>query len=597
MKNKSIVILFLFAYLFIHTQASMAAIPSGYYNQIEGKSSPANILQALYNTISSHTNVGYDGLYTVYPTSDVIPGTNQVWDMYSTCSFTHGQKKCGSYQDVCDCYNREHSIPQSWFGEAQPMKSDAFHVIPTDGKVNGQRSNYPLGECANGTKLSSKALGRLGTSTFSGYSGKVFEVDDQYKGDFARAYFYMVACYYNRNFTSGTGNTMFTYTSSKAGLTTYATNLLLKWHRQDPVSQKEIDRNNAIYAHQNNRNPFIDYPCLAEYIWGTAVGSQVHLATLNDCNGGIIDTTIVDTTSIDVTTFQVLPVTNIHATSATLNWTNANVASYTVDVYTKTTNGSEEQTILTDQAGALAQISGYSTDTEVNGYIRLGSGSNTGSLTYNNLDFSLGGQIRVQAYQYNNDNGAQLRIVAGTSCDTFTTTQTPTTYTLTVEPQSSHSSTLVIETLIKKSRVYVGTVDAIAGGEVTTIDHIQGYPINVGNVLSHTVTNLEENEQYFYTITPDGMIGSEEESFVTEEGWNGTSFVTFPTLDWHIISDGVMLVGIPKNTYITLYDCTGRLVEQVRNIQDSSYTLPLSKGIYLIHVRQGGKSQTIKLIF
>ena len=77
------------------------------------------------------------------------------------------------------------------------MYSEAFHIYPTDGKVNGQRSNFPYGECAKGTTLPSngsvKALGRLGDCTFHGYSGTVFEPDDQYKGDFARSYFYMAA--------------------------------------------------------------------------------------------------------------------------------------------------------------------------------------------------------------------------------------------------------------------------------------------------------------------------------------------------------------------------------------------------------------------
>lgn len=150
------------------------------------------------------------------------------------------------------------------------MKSDAFHVYPTDGKVNGQRSNYPYGECAGGTTLPPNgnvvALGRLGRSTFAGYSGTVFEPDDEYKGDFARTYFYMAACYNDK--IAGWNSDMLAGNRYPA-YTTWAVNLLLKWHRQDPVSQKEIDRNDAVYAHQHNRNPFIDHPEMAEHIWGT----------------------------------------------------------------------------------------------------------------------------------------------------------------------------------------------------------------------------------------------------------------------------------------------------------------------------------------
>ena len=245
-----------------------AEAPAGYYSTCEGKKGAA-LLSALCDKIGPHTNVGYDGLWNVYKTSDVRPN-GKVWDMYSTKQWTVGQQKCGNYKYVGDCINREHSMPKSWFSEGQPMKSDAFHVYPTDGKVNGQRSNYPYGECAGGTTLPPNgnvvALGRLGRSTFAGYSGTVFEPDDEYKGDFARTYFYMAACYNDK--IAGWNSDMLAGNRYPA-YTTWAVNLLLKWHRQDPVSQKEIDRNDAVYAHQHNRNPFIDHPEMAEHIWGT----------------------------------------------------------------------------------------------------------------------------------------------------------------------------------------------------------------------------------------------------------------------------------------------------------------------------------------
>lgn len=254
--------------LFCFGMHAVAEAPAGYYSSANGKSGNSLRL-ALQDIIDNHTVVSYDNLYKLYVASD-SHDDGSLWDMYSTCTWTHGSKKCGSYSGVCDCYNREHSVPQSWFGEKSPMKSDAFHVIPTDGKVNNQRSNYPFGECSGGTTLSSKALGRLGNSTFSGYSGKVFEPDDEYKGDFARGYFYMATRYADK--CSAWGNQMF---GSVNGLTSYSVNLLLKWHREDPVSEKERVRNDAIYGinnttgyKQGNRNPFIDYPCLAEYIWG-----------------------------------------------------------------------------------------------------------------------------------------------------------------------------------------------------------------------------------------------------------------------------------------------------------------------------------------
>ena len=248
--------------------AIFAAIPSGYYSAADNKKGSA-LLSALHGCIDGHTTLSYSSLENYYDDTD-LTAEGYIWDMYSTCKFTINDDG-GSQKKICDVWNKEHSIPQSWFGESSPMKSDLFHVYPTDARVNNYRSNMPYGETSNRSYIdgNSKALGYIGTSNFSGYTGKVFEPIDEYKGDFARTYFYMVARYLDKNFNkSENGKVVFTYSSNTTGLTTYAINLFLKWHRQDPVSQKEIDRNNAVYKHQKNRNPFIDYPYLAEYIWG-----------------------------------------------------------------------------------------------------------------------------------------------------------------------------------------------------------------------------------------------------------------------------------------------------------------------------------------
>lgn len=266
------------------TFALQAQPKAGYYQDAVGKSNQA--LKTSLSTIISdgYRDMGYDGLYSIYPTSDNT-AAGLVWDMYSTCSWTHGNKKCGSYKVVCDCYNREHSVPQSWFSSRAPMVSDAFHVYPTDGKVNGQRSNYPFGECSNGTTLSG-GKGRSGKSTFPGYSGTVFEPVDEYKGDFARTYFYFVTRYESK--ISGFSGDSFS-NSGYPGLSTWSQALFLKWHLQDPVSQKEIDRNNAVEKFQKNRNAFIDHPELAEFIWGSRKGESWSLTSAVDNASATID--------------------------------------------------------------------------------------------------------------------------------------------------------------------------------------------------------------------------------------------------------------------------------------------------------------------
>lgn len=263
-----------------------------YYANLDGTSS-----QSLFSTLTTITNkgfktLGYDGLYSAYPKTDYT-SSGQLWDMYSDCGTT---KKCGNYSKECDCYNREHSIPQSWWGGGTGgIGCDIFHVIPTDGYVNNRRGNDAYGEVSSAS-YTSKNGSKLGTSvssikvgekticsaagaTVSAPSGTVFEPIDEYKGDLARGYLAVIMKWNtNETMTSSGGNKMFqsSYTAkTNWGLTTYGVALLLKWHREDPVSQKEIDRNNGIQQTQGNRNPFIDYPFLVEYIWGKKAGETV----------------------------------------------------------------------------------------------------------------------------------------------------------------------------------------------------------------------------------------------------------------------------------------------------------------------------------
>lgn len=268
-----------------------------YYKDINGKSGKS-LFDAVHVVAKvGYSSLGYSGLWTAYKTTDVRDN-GKIWDMYSDCSWTVGSDQCGSYGNECDCYNREHSIPKSWFGgsESQPG-CDIFHIVPTDGYVNSKRSNYAFGEVSSasytydGAKLgSAKSITIIGGNTIAGNtgtsvscSGTVFEPRDEYKGDFARGYMGTLLRWAGEKaFTDGEGSKTFTtnFSTGSFGLTKYGVALLMKWHRQDPVSQKEIDRNNGIQQTQGNRNPFIDYPYLAEYIWGEKAGETLNLADL-----------------------------------------------------------------------------------------------------------------------------------------------------------------------------------------------------------------------------------------------------------------------------------------------------------------------------
>ena len=278
------------------TVTPAASLPA-YYEDIQGKSGKSLFDAVQKVTKEGYTSLGYDGLWGAFKTTDK-KSNGKVWDMYSDCSWTFGSDQCGSYSSECDCYNREHSIPKSWFGGSTSGPGcDIFHLVPTDGKVNGMRSNYAFGEVSSASytydgakKGSAKSITIIGGNTIAGNtgttiscSGTVFEPRDEYKGDFARGYMGSLLKWAgDQSFTTGDGSKIFTtsFSTGSFGLTKYGVALLMKWHRQDPVSQKEVDRNNGIQQTQGNRNPFIDYPYLAEFIWGEKAGESINLNDL-----------------------------------------------------------------------------------------------------------------------------------------------------------------------------------------------------------------------------------------------------------------------------------------------------------------------------
>lgn len=272
--------------LLLIVTASIAQIPSGYYMTATGTS--YTLKTQLYNIIKGHTDNGYSGLYTIYQTSDrdyYYENDATILDMYSenpsgTDPYTYSAgttQRCGTYSVEGDCYNREHIIPQSTFGSAAPMVSDAHFITPTDGKVNGQRSNYPHGPVTSATWTSLNGS-KLGASTTAGYSGPIFEPINEFKGDIARMYFYFATRY--ENTVAGYSYAMFNGTSNQVFTTTFL-NLLIAWHNQDPVSTREIDRNNAIYNSQNNRNPYIDHPEYVQAIWNPTADAQAPTTPTN----------------------------------------------------------------------------------------------------------------------------------------------------------------------------------------------------------------------------------------------------------------------------------------------------------------------------
>ncbi|MBP3739181.1 MAG: endonuclease [Muribaculaceae bacterium] len=251
------------------TTAALADVPAGYYATLNGKSG-----QALKNAIHELTKVrtvhNYGSLWYYFRQTDAMTGdAARVWDMYSDKTYFFTSNGSGATSGM----NKEHSLPKSWWGGGNESEgyfayTDLNHLYPSDAEANMAKSNYPLGEVEttrfdNGvSKVGTPIAGQGGGSTI------VFEPDARYKGDFARTYFYMAACYQDY-----TWKYKYMYSEDNwLTLTPWSIDLLLRWAREDPVSDKEVARNEAVYRCQNNRNPFIDNPELMEYIWGERAG-------------------------------------------------------------------------------------------------------------------------------------------------------------------------------------------------------------------------------------------------------------------------------------------------------------------------------------
>ena len=303
-------------------QTLFSQIPSGYYDSATGTG--YTLKTQLYNIIKGHTELSYTpGLWNAYYTTDVdvyYENDGSVLDIYSEnptgtdpYNFELGtDQDDGTNVPEGEHYNREHSFPRNWFGgEVAPMNTDIFHIYPTDKVVNNERSNWPYGEVNSPTWTSANGS-KKGPCSYPGYTGTVFEPIDEFKGDLARTYFYMATRYENV-IATWPGSDMLDGSNGQC-FTSWALNMLLDWHYSDPVSQKEIDRNNEIYDnYQNNRNPFIDHPEYVAKIWGGGGNSLPSIS-------GIVINPATPTSSDAVSVSATITDSDGSITAAELHW-------------------------------------------------------------------------------------------------------------------------------------------------------------------------------------------------------------------------------------------------------------------------------------
>lgn len=252
-----------------------STVPNGYYSSLEGKSG-AILKQAIQDIIANPAVVrgqNYGDVYDVLKTADQNPeNSNQVWLMYVEQPRSKLDYQTGTSGSI-GFWNREHIYCQSRGGFSDATSStadgidvwwpsnandivaghgDSHHIRAEDGPENSSRNNRNYGVDYNGP------TGNLGS----------------WHGDVARAIFYMCVRYNGLSVVNG--NPSDSPTGQIGDLTT-----LLNWNTSDRADDFEMNRNNVVYTWQMNRNPFIDYPTLADYIWGTHVG-DTWFSTLSD---------------------------------------------------------------------------------------------------------------------------------------------------------------------------------------------------------------------------------------------------------------------------------------------------------------------------
>ncbi|KLT71412.1 endonuclease [Flavobacterium sp. ABG] len=607
--------------LLVFTIAGFAQIPSGYYNT--ATATGYTLKTQLYNIIKDHTNNGYAGLYTTYQTSDVdnfYENDGTVLDMYSEnpsgkdpYNYSTGTtQRCGNYSVEGDCYNREHIIPQSVFNEQSPMVADAHFITPTDGKVNGMRSNYPHG-VVNAPTYTSKNGGKLGPNSTSGYSGTVFEPINDFKGDIARMYFYFATRY--ENTVSGYSYAMFDGSSNKV-FTTVFLNILLQWNAQDPVSAREIARNNAIYARQNNRNPYIDHPEYVNQIWGggtspsgdtQAPTTPTSLASTSKTSVSIALSWTASTDNVNVTGYDVYAnnvlKTTVSGSTATLTGLTAST-NYSIYVKAKdaagnTSPASTTIAVTTDSSGT----GGAATELLFSEYIE-GSGNNKALEIANNTGSAVNLSIYTLKKQTNgagawstglaltgtlSSGGKYVLVNSSISSTCFSTSAANISTTATELAFNGNDAVGLF-----KNGVLIDIIGTFSGG---TANFAADVTLRRKATVTSPSTTFNLTSQWdSYTSDTCNNLASKIAKASKEE----TVTATDDILIYPNPSKGNFTIGFPNSTEhysVEILSFSGQKVFEKRNNTDSEIAVHhLAAGIYIIKIATDAKTVYKKII-
>jgi endonuclease I len=582
---------FLMSFAFI---SAFAQIPAGYYDGTAGLTGAALKTQLKQIITNGHVDHGYNGLWTGYQTTDrdniAMSGyenDNTILDIYSEnpngtdpYTFTYGSGQCGTYNSEGDCYNREHVVPQSLFSSNSPMVADIHFIRPTDGKVNGMRSNYPYGKVGS-TSYTSQNGSKLGTSVSPGYSGTVFEPIDAFKGDIARMILYFVTRYESQLSGFSTGNML--GGSAFPGLQTWELNQLLAWNTMDPVSATEIARNNASYVYQGNRNPYIDHPEYVAQIWGTPVvdtqapTTPTNLSTSNPSSNTISLSWTASTDNIGVVAYDIYKdgvfYGTVTGTTATVNGLNSST-TYNFYVIAKDAAGNSSTASNTAPGTTLAggQPGGSCGTEDFSNIPASASGYATQTWTNNSITW-----IATDSRTDQNINGTGDKAITIRNGSLTSSTISGGIQSLTVKAQLKFSGT-ASNLNLQINGVTVGTIPYTSTSTApVTINNI-----NVsGNVVISIVNPVTDNriaiDDLSWTCYSAPLATSE-----TSKDKSQFTIYPNPVKNNELFVKGENLSKISK---AQIYDFSGKLIETIENPFKNSNKINLKglvKGNYIL---------------
>ena len=506
-----------------------AEIPVGYYAKAQGKSDSL-LRQALYDTIRGGVRIHYgtqgygyyDGIY--YPgTWNYFPQTDfradgTVWDMYSDTKryFPHdGGSACG--------LEIEHCLPKSWWGwtnkdtgSSKRAYQDLFILNPADGSANGNKSNCPPGHVVKGDKFDNGSF-RMDAAKSSQYGWICFEPAEEYRGDFARTYFYVATAYADLPF--GAGNVDYqryltdsTYLVFKPWLV----EVLLDWHRADPVSEKERRRVETVFSIQGNRNPYIDYPDLVEYIWGNKKGQAVDFGALV-CTA---DSSYVP--AEDYTNFEAFAPTDATSTEFTARWSDFDT-DYTLDVYQRHYIGHNDTLVNMPAMGTtfINNATNVKTGGRVNSTaagtnaITMGVSDTDGSVIVYNLGLTAPATLTFRANIYKSATAGELRIFFNDHTTADTTIILPTSrdevwYTIPLNAGIDSVTILSFGGSTTK-RACMQALYVVQGDWQAVETSLSGYPQTVHSPSQYvTIPSELSGETIYYRVrTAEGIVSNE----------------------------------------------------------------------------------------